>query len=311
VDVVRTLRLALSGASPATVHEPGERQPLVLRIVLARADRSGPVELSRLQVKGQGGGLVPLAEIGHFEERTDDLTITHKDLDRAVFVLGDVAGRPPADVILALEADLARRPLGDGVTATWTGEGEWQITLDVFRDLGFAFLVACLAIYALLVMETRSFLLPLVIMLSIPLGVIGIMPGFWLLNRLTAVEIGGHLSPVWFTATGMIGMIALAGIVIRNGIILIDFIRSRVAEGQDVRQAVMGSGAARLRPILLTAAAAMLGAWPITLDPIFSGLAWSLIFGIVASTAFTLVVIPVVFHALYAAKEGTAAPPTA
>ena len=169
----------------------------------------------------------------------------------------------------------------------------------MFRDLGLAFLGALIAIYVLLVVETHSFFMPLVIMASIPLGIIGIMPGFWLLNRFTAVEVGGHLSPVWFTATGMIGMIALAGIVIRNAIILIDFIRTRVAQGLSMRDAVLESGTERLRPIVLTAFTTMLGAWPITLDPIFSGLAWSLIFGILASTAFTLIVIPVVYYALY------------
>ncbi len=298
VDVVRTLRLALSGDAPATVHEPGERQPLRLRLVLSRKERSGPEELSRLQVKGGRGVLVPLAEIGHFVEVTDDATITHKDLERVVFVLGDVAGRAPADVIFKIQDDLAARPLGDGIEARWTGEGEWKITLDVFRDLGLAFFGAVVAIYALLVLETHSFVMPLVVMAAIPLGLIGIMPGFWLLNHVAGHVVGGYQSPVWFTATGMIGMIALAGIVIRNGIILIDFIHARARDGMPIREAVLESGRQRLRPILLTAVAAMLGAWPITLDPIFSGLAWALIFGIVASTLFTLVVIPVAYHAL-------------
>jgi multidrug efflux pump subunit AcrB len=298
-DVVRTLRLALEGDQPATVHEPGERQALRLRLVLSRAERSGPEELARLRVKGQTGVLVPLAEIGRFEERTDDLTIMHKDLERTVFVLGDVTGRPPADVVFAIEDDVAETPLPGEARAEWGGEGEWKITIDVFRDLGLAFLGALIAIYALLVVETHSFFMPLVIMASIPLGIIGIMPGFWLLNRFTAAEVGGHLSPVWFTATGMIGMIALAGIVIRNAIILIDFIRTRVAQGLSMRDAVLKSGTERLRPIVLTALTTMLGAWPITLDPIFSGLAWSLIFGILASTTFTLIVIPVVYYALY------------
>jgi len=306
-DVVRTLRLALTGDEPATVHEPGERQALRLRLVLGRAERSGAPELARLRVKGRDGTLVPLAEIGHFEERPDDLTITHKDLERTVFVLGDVTGRPPADVVFSIEDDVAAKPLPGRAEAEWGGEGEWKITIDVFRDLGLAFLGALIAIYALLVVETRSFFMPLVIMVSIPLGAIGIMPGFWVLNQFAAGEVGGHLSPVWFTATGMIGMIALAGIVIRNAIILIDFIRSRVAQGQAMRDAVLQSGGERLRPIVLTAFTTMLGAWPITLDPIFSGLAWSLIFGILASTAFTLIVIPVVYYALYGPHKQKAA----
>jgi len=304
VDVVTTLKLALDGTTPATVHEPYERQPLRLKLVLGRADRSGTEELSRLKVKGRTGALVPLAEIGYFVERVDDVTIMHKDLERTVFVLGDVTGTPPAEVVLEMGDDLEASPLPRGIETDWKGEGEWKITLDVFRDLGLAFFGALIAIYALLVIETKSFFMPLVVMVSIPLGAIGIMPGFWILNQVMAKDVGGHPSPVWFTATGMIGMIALAGIVIRNAIILIDFIRSRVGLGLSMREAVLESGAQRLRPIVLTAFTTMLGAWPITLDPIFSGLAWSLIFGILASTAFTLVIIPVVYFALYAHRQG-------
>jgi multidrug efflux pump subunit AcrB len=296
-DVVRTLRLALSGDEPATVHEPHERQSLRLRVVLGRAARSGADELSRLKVRGRGRELVPLAEIGRFEQGTVDQPVYHKDMRRTVFVIAEIAGRPPADAVFALQGDLEEKPLPGGIEANWGGEGEWKITIDVFRDLGLAFAGALIAIYILLVVETGSFLMPLLIMLAIPLGIIGIMPGFWLLNKFGGGMVGGYASPIWFTATGMIGMIALAGIVIRNAIILIDFIRSRAAEGVPMREAVLHSGTQRLRPIVLTAFTTMLGAWPITLDPIFSGLAWSLIFGIVASTAFTLIVIPVVYFA--------------
>jgi len=293
-DVVRTLRLALAGHPVATVHEPGERQPLVLRLVLPRARRSGAEELSQLRVKGSTGVLVPLAEIGLFGRRTEDPPVYHKDLERVVFVLGDIAGRPPAEVVFAMQEE----PLPEGFETNWQGEGEWKITVDVFRDLGLAFAGALVAIYVLLVVETGTFFMPLLVMVAIPLGAIGIMPGFWLLNRWTTSDVGGYADPVWFTATGMIGMIALAGIVIRNAIILIDFIRSRREEGMDLREAILQSGGQRLRPIVLTAFTTMLGAWPITLDPIFAGLAWSLIFGIAASTGFTLVVVPVTYFAL-------------
>jgi multidrug efflux pump subunit AcrB len=293
-DVARTLRLALSGSDAATVHEPAERQPLRVRVGLDRARRSGAEELARMQVRGSGGDLVELSELGSFAEVVADPPITHKDLERVAFALADVAGRPPADVVFALERSLAAKPLAGGARAEWAGEGEWKITVDVFRDLGIAFAAALVGIYVLLVLETRSLGMPLVIMLAIPLGMIGIVPGFWLLNQVAGSVVDGHRDPVWFTATGMIGMIALAGIVVRNSIILIDFVRHRLAEGVDLRTAVIESGAQRLRPIVLTAGAAMLGAWPITLDPIFSGLAWSLIFGLLASTAFTLIVVPVV-----------------
>jgi multidrug efflux pump subunit AcrB len=294
-DVVRTLRIALSRDAVATVHEQGERQPLVLRVGLDRQHRSGELELGRVQIKTLTGDLVPLAELGRFDTETDAGPIYHKDLERVVFVLGEVAGRPPAEAILSMQSQLADHPLQGGIGANWSGEGEWQITLDVFRDLGLAFAGALVGIYVLLVVQTRSFTLPLIVMLSIPLGAIAILPGFWALNHLFAVDIDGFANPVWFTATAMIGMIALAGIVVRNAIILIDFVRARTAEGTPLREALLDSGAKRLRPIALTAGAAMLGAWPITLDPIFAGLAWSLIFGVVASTAFTLVVIPVVY----------------
>ncbi len=296
-DVVRTLRLALAGSEAATVHEPRERTPLRLDIRLDRTRRSGAAELSRLQMKGSAGSLVPLAELGAFGERPDDQPIHHKDLQRVVYVVGDVAGRPPVEAVLAMERD-QDTVLPAGFSAHWAGEGEWKVTVDVFRDLGLAFGAALIGIYVLLVVETHSFMMPLIIMLAIPLGAIGIAPGFWLLNLVAGNTVDGFPDPVWFTATAMIGMIALAGIVVRNAIILIDFIRHRLAEGVALDEAIVDSGVHRLRPIMLTAGAAMLGAWPITLDPIFSGLAWSLIFGLIASTAFTLVVVPVAYHAL-------------
>jgi len=154
-----------------------------------------------------------------------------------------------------------------------------------------------------MVQQTGSYLIPLVQMISIPLTIIGIMPGFWLLNLYVGTTIGGYANPVYFTATAMIGMIALAGIADRNAILLIDFIQHVRARGASLKDALVESGAVRIRPILLTAGAAMLGAWPITLDPVFSGLAWSLIFGLVVSTAFTLVLVPVVYHMLYEEKR--------
>lgn len=186
-----------------------------------------------------------------------------------------------------------------GFRIDFAGEGEWQITLDVFRDLGLAFAAAMVGIYVLLVAQTGSFAIPVVVMLAIPLTVLGVLPGFWLLNMATAENIGGYLDPVYFTATGMIGMIALAGIVTRDSIILVDFIHLSLARGRSLFDAIMESRVVRLRPILLTAGAAMLGAVPIIIDPIFSGLAWSLIFGLFASTLFTLFVIPVAYWLIY------------
>jgi multidrug efflux pump subunit AcrB len=188
-----------------------------------------------------------------------------------------------------------------GYEVEWAGEGEWKITLDVFRDLGLAFAAALAGIFVILMFQTGSRMLPVVIMLAIPLTMIGIMPGFWLLNVVVDRPIGpgAYPTPVFFTATAMIGMIALAGIVVRNSVVLIDFINLSRAEGTPVREAVIRSVAVRTRPILLTAGTTLLGNWVITLDPIFSGLAWAVIFGILTSTVFTLVVIPVVYWLLY------------
>lgn len=195
-----------------------------------------------------------------------------------------------------------------GFTVDFAGEGEWKITLDVFRDLGLAFGAALIAIYVLLVAQMGSFVIPVVVMLAIPLTVLGVMPGFWLLNALNAQHVGGYLDSVYFTATGMIGMIALSGIVTRDSIILVDFIHLSLANGRSLFDAIMESRVVRLRPILLTTLSAMLGAVPIIIDPIFSGLAWSLIFGLFASTLFTLFVIPVVYWLIYANRPGHGLP---
>jgi multidrug efflux pump subunit AcrB len=212
--------------------------------------------------------------------------------------------RPVASRNFILNGGGVRWFIPEGIRVAFAGEGEWQITLDVFRDLGLAFGAAMIGIYILLVAQTRSFSVPVIVMLAIPLTVLGVMPGFWLLTRIAGQTVGGYADPVFFTATGMIGMIALAGIVTRDAIILVDFIHLSLKKGRSLFDAIMESRVVRLRPILLTAGAAMLGAAPITIDPIFSGLAWALIFGLFASTVFTLFVIPVAYWLLYAHKPG-------
>ena len=244
--IAATIRLALDGMMPGqdapgsggagTLHLDRELNPLTILLRLPRPDRSSRVDLARLSVKGAGGELVQIAELGHFEETAQDQTIYHKNLQRVVYVYGDVAGRPPAEVILGVGSKLARDPMPAGTRAEWAGEGEWKITLDVFRDLGIAFGGAVVGIYILLVWQTGSFSMPLVRMISIPLTIIGIMPGFWLLNELWNRPIGGYPNPVYFTATAMIGMIALAGIADRNAILLIDFIHTVLERGGDLRR---------------------------------------------------------------------------
>ena len=305
-DAADTLRIALSGMPAGVLHVPTEQNetPIVLR--LPREERSDIARLEALRVRGREGAMVSLGEIGRFEERTADRTIFRKNLERVVYVTAEMAGRGPAYAVLAMQRWLQEHPLPPGIRVDWAGEGEWKITVDVFRDLGIAFGIALIGIYILLVYETKSYALPGIIMMSIPLTVIGIMPGFALLNVLVNRPVGGYENPVFFTATAMIGMIALGGIVQRNAIILIDFIRFSTARGRPLKDAIIESGVARLRPIVLTAGTTMLGAWPITFDPIFSGLAWSIIFGLFVSTVFTLVVIPVMYSLLYGRKGAEA-----
>ncbi|UWZ79973.1 efflux RND transporter permease subunit [Geoalkalibacter halelectricus] len=297
--LVQTLALAVGGASPATLHLDDERQPLRINLIAPRAQRAGSAALGQLALVGSAGIPVPLVELGRFEQVSEAQTIYHKNLRPVVYVTAEMAGQAPGEAILDLQKRLRDEPLPAGIEVEWAGEGEWEITLRVFRDLGLAFGAAMVGVYILLALQTGSFFLPLLILLAVPLTVIGIMPGFWFLNLLLDRPVGGFADPVFFTATGMIGMIALGGIVIRNAVVLIDFIRGALKEGLALRDAILESGAVRLRPIVLTALTTALGAWPITLDPIFSGLAWALIFGLFSSTLFTLVVVPVAFYAVY------------
>ena len=297
--IAQTIRLGLEGASPGALHVPLEANPLFIRIQLPRAMRSSLDDLERLHVRGAGRTPVRLSELGRFQEFRVEQTIYHKNLRKVVYLYGEMAGRSPAEAIFGLEKRLEEQPLPPGFEVELAGEGEWKITLDVFRDLGIAFAVAFLGIYILLVYETRSYLLPLVLLIAVPLTIIGIMPGFFLLNLLFAPPVDGFPNPVFFTATAMIGTIALAGIVVRNSVVLITFIRDSRLQGMDVREAILQSGAVRMRPIFLTAATTALSAFPIALDPIFSGLAWALIFGLFVSTAFSLVLVPVVYYMLY------------
>ena len=266
-----TLRLAEEGASPGQdvpmtvaggsgmLHSPRELNPVAILLRVPRPERSGAEDLKRLSVKTASGETIRLAELGRFEEFVGDKTIYHKNLRRVVFVYGDVAGISPPEAILGLQSQLKEKPVPAGIDVVWSGEGEWKITLDVFRDLGLAFAGEVLAIYVLLVWHTGSYTLPLVRMISIPLTIIGIMPGFWLLNALWNQPIGGYPNPVFFTATAMIGMIALAGIADRNAILLIDFIQTVLERGGTLREALIESGAVRFRPIFLTAGATMFG----------------------------------------------------
>ncbi len=332
-----TMRAALGLLSDGTIAgyagSPHEAVPLPIRVRVPYAQRP---EFGRLFVKGMPGitkyrergavtdaptPLVSMAELVTREEVVSEQPIYHKDLLPVAYAFAEVAGRVPAAVVYDLDADLnagvesgvralAGRTyfnsggglpwsLPEGVRVNWSGEGEWNITLRVFRDLGIAFAVALVGLFAVIRVQTGLTSLTFIIMLAIPLTVIGIMPGFWLLNALAASEINGYADPVLFTATAMIGMIALAGIVVRNSLILIEFVQQARNAGMAVQAALLEAGRLRARPVLLTAGTTLLGNLVITLDPIFSGLAWAIIFGILASTLFTLLVVPVVYNLVY------------
>jgi multidrug efflux pump subunit AcrB len=254
---------------------------------------------------------VPLSEVVHLARNDRDRPLYHKDLLPVVYVIGDQAGRvdSPLYGMFAARARIAGAAREEGGTLgeyfvrqpsdpyrqfaiKW--DGEWQVTYETFRDMGLAYGVGLILIYLLVVAQFRSYLTPLVIMAPIPLTVIGVMPGHALL--------GAN-----FTATSMIGMIALAGIIVRNSILLVDFINLKAEEGVPFAEAVVQSAIARAKPIALTGLAAMLGAAFILDDPIFNGLAIALIFGIFVSTALTLVVIPVLYYAAYRRRFETLA----
>ena len=307
--VAADINTALRGEDVSYLHSENTKYPIPLRLRLPVADQADAASVLALKTRGQGGELVPLSEVVDIERTRRENTIYHKDLLPVVFVFGDMAGKldSPLYGMFEIFGRLRDRAGGDklaqffirqpdnpyGYSLKW--DGEWQITYETFRDMGIAYGVGMILIYLLVVAQFRSYLVPLIIMAPIPLTVIGVMPGHALLHA-------------QFTATSMIGMIALAGIIVRNSILLVDFIHLEIAAGVPFQEAVIRSGAVRAKPILLTALAAMLGALFILDDPIFRGLAISLIFGIMVSTLLTLVFIPVLYYAAFRRRLERAAP---
>ena len=346
-DINATLALANDGAKAGYMQLPRETRPLPIELRLAIDERASLSDFNRLRIKGRAGivqqstaqgletaaqPLVSIGELGYFDQQLADQVIYRKDLRPVVYVTAELNGRTPAEVIADVNADQGEEPLPSGETASdwegrnfitpgggdgwqvpdgidvkWTGEGEWRITVRVFRDMGLAFAFALFGIFFVLRLQTASTTLSLIIMSSIPLTIIGIMPGFWMMNGFGERVVAGAPDPVMFTATAMIGMIALAGIVVRNSLILVEFITQARDSGLALKEALLQAGAVRMRPVLLTAGTTMLGNLIITLDPVFSGLALAIIFGIVASTLFTLLVVPVVYMLVFD-KADTASP---
>jgi multidrug efflux pump subunit AcrB len=298
-DVSQSMGIALGGMDAGLMHEPDEREDVPVRLQLARPSRSSADSLRGLYLNAPDGAMVPLGELVRVNASSIEKNIYRKNLRDVVYVIGDVAGAEESPVYaigkMGEKMDALKIPDGYRVeqfTATqppdakklaikW--DGEWHITYEVFRDLGLAFAAVLVLIYVLVVGWFRSFKTPLVIMAPIPLTLVGILPAHALLGA-------------FFTATSMIGFIAGAGIIVRNSIILVDFIRLRREQGMPLEEAVVDAGAVRFRPMLLTAAAVVVGAAVILFDPIFQGLALSLMAGEVASTLLSRMTVPVLYY---------------
>ena len=299
-DVTRTLQVGLRGAEAGLLHDPQSREDVPIEVRLARPDRSGIEDLANLKLLTPSGGQIALQEVTNLQQSTINISVYRKNLQPVVYVTGDVAGgeESPVYAIMKMSDAIDKIKLPDGyavkqykgttmpeltdrLSMKW--DGEWHITVEVFRDLGLAFATVLVLIYVLVVGWFRSFRTPLVIMAPIPLTLVGILPAHALMGA-------------FFTATSMIGFIAGAGIIVRNSIILVDFIELRRSQGMSLEQAVVDAGAVRFRPMLLTAAAVVAGASVILFDPIFQGLALSLMAGEVASTVLSRMAVPVLYY---------------
>jgi multidrug efflux pump subunit AcrB len=308
--IAQTVAGALSGMDSAYLHDQQSKYPVPVRLQLPREQQTGLDAVLAFPMRAANGRLVPLSELVQVEKGVIDKPLFTKDLLGVSYVVGDMAGKTDSPLygLFAIRAHIAAIASSkDGMLGEYwikqptdvyrqfglKWDGEWQITYDTFRDMGAAYAVGLVLIYLLVVAQFKSYLIPVVIMAPIPLTIIGVMPGHALLGA-------------QFTATSMIGMIALAGIIVRNSILLVDFIELQVRNGVAFKDAVLQSASVRAQPIALTGLAAMIGAFFILDDPIFNGLAVSLIFGILVSTVLTLVVIPVLYYALYANRIETA-----
>ena len=299
-DVARTLQVGLGGATAGLLHDSESREDIPIEVRLARSERSGMEDLASLKLSMPSGGQIAVQEVTTLHQTTIDTSVYRKNLQPVVYVTGDVAGgeESPVYAIMKMSKAIEQIKLPDGYgvrqykgttmpedtnrfSLKW--DGEWHITVEVFRDLGLAFAAVLVLIYVLVVGWFRSFITPLVIMAPIPLTLVGILPAHALMGA-------------FFTATSMIGFIAGAGIIVRNSIILVDFIELRRSQGMALEQAVVDAGAVRFRPMLLTAAAVVVGASVILFDPIFQGLALSLMAGEVASTVLSRMAVPVLFY---------------
>ncbi|WP_417800283.1 efflux RND transporter permease subunit [Tenacibaculum sp.] len=298
-QIAYTLNMALSNKAVSTLYDEDASNQVGIVFALDEKEKSSVQDIAQLQIKSQHGNLVSISDLVTVEEKNSAKSIYRKNQKRVVYVMADMAGEleSPAYAILGMEEKLKEIPLPkgyelnelyikqpdfeDNYTVKW--DGEWQITLEVFSDLGIAFLGVIIIIYMLIVGWFQNFKAPIVMMVAIPLSMVGIILGHWMLDA-------------YFTATSFIGMIALAGIMVRNSVLLIDFVNLRLAEGVPLKQAVIEAGAVRTTPILLTAGTVVIGAFVILFDPIFQGLAISLMGGTITATILTLLVVPLVYY---------------
>ncbi|MBT8297922.1 MAG: efflux RND transporter permease subunit, partial [Maribacter sp.] len=298
-QISQTMNMALSERAVTTLYDEDATKQVGLILALDEKEKSNINDISQLKVKSDQGNMVTIGDLTEIKHSTRAKSIYRKNQKRVVYVMADMAGEleSPVYAILGMTDKLKQLNLPEGYsidelyikqpdfeddyTVKW--DGEWQITLEVFRDLGIAFLGVIVIIYILIVGWFQNFKAPVVMMVAIPLSLIGIVLGHWLLGA-------------FFTATSFIGMIALAGIMVRNSVLLIDFVNLRLAEGVPIKQAVIEAGAVRTTPILLTAGTVVIGAFVILFDPIFQGLAISLMGGTIVSTVLTLLVVPLVYY---------------
>ncbi|MBF0337232.1 MAG: efflux RND transporter permease subunit [Nitrospirae bacterium] len=300
--IAGTMRTALNGMSVGLLHSETDKEPVEVVLQAALQKRSGLSVLEGITVPSQNGTLLPLMELVRVKKEIEDKTIYHKNLRRVTYVTADVAGKEesPAYVILKMKDVIKHLKLPEGYelkqyfsgmpwldkTYSMKWDGEWQITYDVFRDMGIAFAVVLILIYVLVVGWFKNFITPLIIMAPIPLTLVGILPGHWMMGA-------------FFTATSMIGFIALAGIIVRNSILLVDFIQVDWNESGNLKDAIIKAGAVRFRPIALTALAVLVGSLVMLFDPIFQGLAISMMTGAVVATLLTLIAVPLLFYEFY------------
>jgi multidrug efflux pump subunit AcrB len=292
--IAQTLGMALHGASVSTLHTPDDSRPVDIFVRFAPQYRTDAAALGAIEVPSRQGGLVPISAVTTVVATNVAQPLYRDDYRNVSYVKADMTGRSSTYAVIDFELALMRSPVPPGYSVSWGGE--WHLTNLVFADLGRAMLIAFVLIYFLLVARFRSFTIPLVVLAAVPLAVIGVLPGFAIVAPFG----------VYFSATAMIGLIALIGIVVRNSIILIEFIQDRLKDGLPMRDALIEATTARTRPIFLTAAAGVLSSIVIASDPVWSGLAWALVFGMSASAVLSVLAIPILYERVAGKKNVSA-----